>query len=539
MQFARLIGILARSSAQAVSTLHLQQTSAGSQIEVAAKEYLYVATPVESELLKQIEANRDKKVIIFLCGSSGDGKSEILTRYYRKYGNEFLFHLDATHSFSPDKTAIATLNEKFSEYKNSDRSMVVGINTGMMGNYVEEGSEEHVDIRTSMRCFLDEKESAPEHIFVSFDRFSKFEFSGQRFASPFIEKLLYRLTEARPDNPFWTAYSQDVEQGIRDTTHVNYELLALPSVQRVVVETLLKARLKFDQFLTSRGILDFIHHLVGGKGLLFDNLFEASGNDLVKRLEHFDPCNIRSRDIDRFIVQQSIRMPSIEFAAFKQAFATKFQLRSELSVTSWLRAFYVLQGVSIGNNFHRSFQDDFGHPVVDRYIETWSLHQQYDGQPELRIALNKFYKEDLIEALKLFMNRFFPVLTESSRIYLSRLNDVVVATELDIKQNLAKIARSDCKSNREVYFLAHLKVNDRELPPLPININFFELILNIKKGYRPNKHDKNSVVILDELISEITTISKHNKVIYLYDQDEIVKLVYEADDDQIEVAGRQ
>src|SRR5690554_3590734 len=156
MEFARLIGILARSSAQAVSTLHSQQASIGSPIEVDAKDYLYISTSVEQKLLEQVEVSREKKVIIFLCGSSGDGKSEILTRYYRKYEDDFLFHLDATHSYAPDMTAIETLDKKFSEYKDSNRSMVVGINTGMMGNYVEEGSEEHADIRASMRRFLED-----------------------------------------------------------------------------------------------------------------------------------------------------------------------------------------------------------------------------------------------------------------------------------------------------------------------------------------------------------------------------------------------
>src|SRR5690606_20560761 len=99
------------------------------------------------------------------------------------------------------------------------------------------------------------------------------------------------------------------EQGIRDIAHVNYELLALPSVRRVVMETLLNARLKFDQFLTTRGILDFIHHLIGGRELLFETLFDPRGNELVMRCAHFDPCTIRSQRIDRFIIQQSIWMP--------------------------------------------------------------------------------------------------------------------------------------------------------------------------------------------------------------------------------------
>lgn len=57
------------------------------------KEYLYVEQDIELDF-KRLTSLRPGE-IIFLCGSSGDGKSEILTRSYASFRSKFKFHLDA------------------------------------------------------------------------------------------------------------------------------------------------------------------------------------------------------------------------------------------------------------------------------------------------------------------------------------------------------------------------------------------------------------------------------------------------------------
>lgn len=63
----------------------------------------------------------------------------------------------------------------------------------------------------------------------------------------------------------------------------NYKLLCLPGVQDVLITQLFKARLIKDQFVTTRTLLDFLHHLLMGPGYLFDNLFTGAENDLIKK----------------------------------------------------------------------------------------------------------------------------------------------------------------------------------------------------------------------------------------------------------------
>ena len=117
MSLRQLVAMLSKSSAEAVATLGKSDPQAKK-----LKTYLHVKTNVEKDLQSKLEADASKR-IIFLCGSSGDGKSEIFKRIHNKFKGGYDFHLDATHSFHPSKNAIQTLDEKFSEFKAGVRAV--------------------------------------------------------------------------------------------------------------------------------------------------------------------------------------------------------------------------------------------------------------------------------------------------------------------------------------------------------------------------------------------------------------------------------
>ncbi|MDD2653301.1 MAG: DNA phosphorothioation-dependent restriction protein DptF [Sulfurimonas sp.] len=139
-QLKILIEKLSKSSPEAVNTLNFDSS---------LFEYLHVVTKVEEKYLETLESNLNKKCIIFLSGSSGDGKSAIINKYISKYSPNYDFHVDATHSFAPKQTSIQALDDSFDKYKNDDKSLVVGINIGIMINYLYDGSETHSDIQIS------------------------------------------------------------------------------------------------------------------------------------------------------------------------------------------------------------------------------------------------------------------------------------------------------------------------------------------------------------------------------------------------------
>ena len=111
MDFEDLIETLSKGSASAVTTLESNVAALN-----ALKEYLYVQTPVEQALRTELDRNLKRPRVIFVCGSSGDGKSELFRRIYASYGTKVRFHLDATHSFDSPTGCVQTLDELFSAF---------------------------------------------------------------------------------------------------------------------------------------------------------------------------------------------------------------------------------------------------------------------------------------------------------------------------------------------------------------------------------------------------------------------------------------
>ena len=53
-------------------------------------KYLHIETDIEKEYIKTLKGLKEKRVI-FLCGSSGDGKSAIITRTQKNLKIDLIF----------------------------------------------------------------------------------------------------------------------------------------------------------------------------------------------------------------------------------------------------------------------------------------------------------------------------------------------------------------------------------------------------------------------------------------------------------------
>jgi DNA phosphorothioation-dependent restriction protein DptF len=104
MDFEELIETLSKGSATAVTTLESNVAELN-----ALKEYLYVQTPVEQALRTEIDRNLKTPRVIFVCGSSGDGKSELFRRIHADYANQVWFQLRTLQHADSDMTFDARL----------------------------------------------------------------------------------------------------------------------------------------------------------------------------------------------------------------------------------------------------------------------------------------------------------------------------------------------------------------------------------------------------------------------------------------------
>ena len=527
MSLKNTIEMLSRGSAQAVSTL-----SASNPAADELKNYLYVPTPVEEALYTEMQGTTRKR-IIFLCGSSGDGKSEIFRRLFDRFSKSFDFHLDATHSFDPGKDAIGTLDDKFLHYKEGSRPLVVGINIGMLGNFAEDGGQIHGDIRDSIKNFLTGGAlSNAEHVFINFERYPKFELKGIAIEAPFIGRIIERICAKIDENPIYMLWNQAPNS---TDIHRNYALLCVPEVQKRICTLLFYAHLKFDQFLTARTVLDFLYQIMVGKGSLFDNLFCGQGSELFDSLKMLDPCIARSKSLDLFQVKASLGIYDSDFEVFKQDITDQFGIEIKES-RSWVRLFYLMQDAEISNNYHQRFRLDLQRHLFDEFRSVWQLHRDYDGSDkETKVKIRKFYNDTLIPAVTSFANRFAPELRRD-RFLLGKPNGYALSATSTMQPELSKLAVMKPSQLRS--FDVIIKIgNDFSIGPIPISVNFLELARKINHGYRPNTHDKTTVVKLEELVEEIRRIVRQTDVLYIQKGSIELELINDKREDEIVVVN--
>ncbi|HFV5453584.1 TPA: DNA phosphorothioation-dependent restriction protein DptF [Escherichia coli] len=541
----KALGVLAKSSSFSVTTVTHRQKDEFDQL----KEQLFVKQEIETELQRYLDVAKPGE-IIFLCGSSGDGKSEILTRCKSnpRYQQRFSFHLDATHSFAPRQSAIDALNDLFSNHHQYSSPLLIGINTGMLANFAREGAEYHLAIRTAIDSFLsaDQEESRPYRSghcsFFDFEHYPKFQFNEKKQYSSFIKTLLDNLTRNDDSNLFQFIFRHDETVNPELKEVANYKLLCLPGVQDVLITQLFKARLIKDQFVTTRTLLDFLHHLLMGPGYLFDNLFTGAENDLIKKVSDFDPARLHTYEIDQFILRYELGLVDPELDDFLAALAPlhiRFdrQCVNPGDAASLIRLFWLLQDESLGNNYHQKFSVFFNESLFEHYSEIWHLHKNYIADSEQKKALNRFYTSELIAGIQRYANRKAPELSmQKEEFFLGEYGGVKITAPVELKPDWEAIRNKN--TAHPTGFDVHLKVGQNSLLPVRIGLNLFELLNKLNNGYRPNKYDKNAIVLLDEIVDLITEQAKSSSEIKFYAGGRRVYRA-KADDDMITISGME
>jgi len=543
LTLTKALGVLAKSSPFSVTTM-----SSRKQDELDdMKAWLFVQQDIETDLRKLL-ASLEGRQIVFLCGSSGDGKSEILTRCFSAYQQKFDFHLDATHSFAPNQSAIQALDEKFDEHKRGTKPLVLGINIGMLANYSNEGDLRNKDIKESIDRFLSGKldknlRPIPDGniYYLDFEQYPRFNFPKHgRSYSSFASVLLKKLTSTDIANPFFLLAKKEMELRRSDQRVIaNYKLISLESVQEVIITQLFKAKLIKDQFITTRALLDLIHYLLVGPGYLFDNLFDGDNNELVSRLAEFDPAKIHTRELDQFVLKYELSLPDERLKDFLDAMTDVgiYLDRSNIkhgSAASLIRFFSLMRNEDFGNNFHHDFKAMFEETLLEHYAQVWRLHDEFDNSLDKRKELRKFYTSELIHGIQQYANRNAPELLHvQGELFLGSFGQIKLTAPVELKPDYEAINKKSHSTSS--HFMAHLKVGDQSIRPIAINLSLFELLQKLKDGYRPNKYDKNAIVLLDEIVEQVTDMAKSSSTLKFYDGD--IRYTAKQDEGTIAVSG--
>lgn len=293
-------------------------------------EYMHVDRPIEDKLyVKMDQIDAAGGGIVLLVGSAGDGKSHLLSRI-RQMSDwvDSSFYNDATASSSPNKTAIDTLKEALTDFKDANlyktnSKLVLAINLGKLNALIEdeEFKAEYKEIVDSTWPIFDDDDTTPPTdtervkvvMFVDQQVFEFYTDSPEGIVkSKFLSEIMEKIVARKDANPFYKAYQKDIANGVspKDPLILNYDLLSIPEVRDTIVMTIIEAIVRFKMIITPREFLDFIYSIMVYpyeykekndfyEALLPSLLYCGRENLIQKAINKLDPLKKSSTEHDK------------------------------------------------------------------------------------------------------------------------------------------------------------------------------------------------------------------------------------------------
>ena len=278
----------------------------------AFKKYLHVLRPVEVELrdlLNKVNAV-NKKTLILLCGSAGDGKSHLIS-YLRNADSEHLldtFELynDATESSAPQLTSIDTLAEKLAPFNDENYAtddgfkMILAINLGTLNNFIESEKGKAFSIlkkyveaneifSTYVRPNTYQENSVFQH--VSFSDYQVFTLNSTGVGTAYLEELLEKVFRQSEENPFYKAYADNGSCTLCQKCPVrhNFEFLSDPVHQKAVINKIVEVVIKDKAIVSTREILNLLYDILVHPDFDYNMMCKAATSE-TKYLTKYIQC---------------------------------------------------------------------------------------------------------------------------------------------------------------------------------------------------------------------------------------------------------
>ncbi|MCX2767112.1 DNA phosphorothioation-dependent restriction protein DptF [Pseudoalteromonas sp. B530] len=513
MRLKEALSVLSKSSPYSVSTLRKGQQPD----EYKYKEYLYIEPQIAIDLERALNETPTNS-ILFLCGSSGDGKSEVLTRLYNK--PEFqnvVFHLDATHGKTQHGTAVESLDELFDKQKKQQHKLAVGINIGMFQKFIKFGSDKHSDIKVLFSKFLENRHEKGYQIenayFYDFESYPRLHFDKSGVKSEFVFSYLKKLTKECGSNPFYELYISEKEK--ENQIAYNFQIISLPEFQSALVYLFGLIRLHDEQFLIPRLFVDFIYQLItteNDDGII-GNLFTCLDNQLSEKIVGQDPLQSSSQKLDSFLLALatgSLSENTLESINYLQKMAG-----CKLSKNNIIRFAWVLNK-ELGDLYPESELNNLiNNEVLESYCALYEILVKSEFNDEEADLLIGILEENLLADVANYVNR--KVNTDVSGFVISReLKDFAICNKVEAEIDLDWLEenRLTAPDIMPIRFL----VNGDEVVTLKLDIKVFTLIKNIQHGYLPNRNLHNEYTKLEEFISELIAATSKAKEVRIIDK---------------------
>ena len=147
--------------------------------------------------------------------------------------------------------------------------------------------------------------------------------------------------------------------------------------------------------------------------------------------------------------------------------------------------------------------------------------------------MQSFYTS-LRQAVFAYANKDHPQLSSEDLFHCDSINGYNVYAPLELSPAWEKIKTN--LSHKINSFQCFLKVEDKFLEPIEISLNMYKLILAINQGYRPNKHDRNTIILFEELLEKIASIVRLSKRLVFIKGER--RYIFKNKSDEIEVSKK-
>ena len=265
------------------------------------RKYMHVirATEIDLKVILAAVNSSDKKTLIFLCGSAGDGKSHLLS-YLKNSDSDNLLDgykvfNDATESNAPNKTAVETLCKRLEDFNddNIDKpgsNAIIAINLGVLSNFIESEYasgfsllKEYVKGSNIMTSEVTKTTYVEDSHFqhISFSDYHMFSLNKGEIAPEYIEALFEKITSYDENNVFYATYTSDCSTCSlcsQCPIRMNYEFLTDSKVRHYIALMLVKVILKDKEILTTRELLNYIYDIVVAPRFDYTKFYKCSTN---------------------------------------------------------------------------------------------------------------------------------------------------------------------------------------------------------------------------------------------------------------------
>lgn len=569
-EFIMQLSKLRKSSAESV-----ENTNAFNHF----KEYLHVERHVEIELRKLLRSVNEKqgKCLVLLCGSAGDGKSHLIS-YMKNSDTEGLLdgyelYNDATESSEPTLTSIDTLADKLTNfddehYDNADGSkMIIAINLGTLNNFIESEKgksfiklRKYVEENDILSSYAQETGYKDNSVFqhVSFADYQVFSLSENGIQTVFLENLLEKVFSQNEDNPFYQSYKKgetNCQLCQRCPVRHNFEFLSDPKNQQVLIHRIVQAVIIDKTIVATREVLNLLYDLIVHPD--FDKQKISIGtsdvqylNDyiswttpmLLNEYEDISPLinAMRSHDVLRnrtaIADEEATRFHSldnIETVFEDTAKGTPYIALNTISNVSQLGGIkpelkkiiyrFIARLKAMEHNLNRSEKEI----RFEQYLSY--LYNQNSGNEKKLAALYESTKKAVLNWDGEFGGDFICI-DESNEHHW-------ILEELKLKAAINKDApkiTGEIKRFSPTISLRYKKDGQDNTKPVTIKIDFalYELISDMKAGYRPTIQDKNRHTDFVSFVQQLIELGNKEERVTIIpkDGDKKYQIVFEEND---------